>query len=78
MDTFIAYEGLMKTEISKEEYKNLIKIEEKYTLLVLGLLKRAKLFSGKMFIISAEEVLAIVDPLEYQKRLEELVEGADG
>lgn len=68
-------------EVDAEYYQKLVMCAIKYAQLIKGLLSHARLLSGtkdKMYIVSAEEVLAIVDPIEYQKRLEELVEEADG
>lgn len=67
-------------EVDAEYYQKLVMCAIKYAQLVKGLLSHARLTGSKdkMYIVSAEEVLKIVDQIEYQKRLEELVEEADG
>ena len=66
-------------EITQDEYKALIKQQQKYELLIDNLYRRAKVYKGfqdeyKMTIDNAEEVLILLDFERFTAKLSVLIE----
>lgn len=66
-------------EITQDEYKALIKQQQKYELLIDNLYRRAKVYKGfqdeyKMAIDDAQEVLELLDNERFAAKLKLLVE----
>lgn len=66
-------------EITQDEYKGLIKQQQKYELLIDNLYRRAKVYKGfqdeyKMAIDDAQEVLELLDFERFTAKLKLLVE----